>query len=373
MRLTKFKDAVEELLSLADVNVNGHKPWDIRIHNENFYKRVMTDGSLGLGEAYMDGWWDCDMLDDFFCRILRAKLDEKVKGSRLLLLKLVLFKIFNMQSKKRAFQVAERHYDLDNELFEIMLDSLKGYSCAYWQQVQTLDEAQEKKLELICRKLGLAPGMKILDVGCGWGSFAKYAAEQYGVEVTGVTVSGEQLNYCSALCKKLPIDIKLRDYRDISGKFDHIVSVGMFEHVGCKNYRTFMKVMHHCLKENGLFLLHTIGGNVSRNSIDPWINKYIFPNAMLPSVKQIGDAAEGLFVMEDWHNFSADYDKTLMAWYENFNRNWHKIRHKYDERFYRMWKYYLHLCAGAFRARVNQLWQIVLSKEGVPGGYRSMR
>lgn len=373
MRPTKFKDTIEELLSLAGVNINGDKPWDLKIHNENFYKRVMTNGSLGLGEAYMDEWWDCERLDEFFCRILRAKLDEKVRGSRLLLLKLMLFKIFNMQSKRRAFQIAERHYDLDNELFEIMLDSRKGYSCAYWQEAQTLDEAQEKKLELICRKLGLVPGMKILDIGCGWGNFAKYAAEKHGVEVTGITVSGEQLNYGRQLCSRLPVDIRLQDYRNINGKFDHIVSVGMFEHVGCKNYKTFMKVIHHCLKDNGLFLLHTIGGNVSKNSIDPWINKYIFPNAVLPSVKQIGDAAEGLFVMEDWHNFSADYDKTLMAWYENFNRNWHKIKRKYDERFYRMWKYYLLMCAAAFRARENQLWQIVLSKNGVPGGYISVR
>jgi cyclopropane-fatty-acyl-phospholipid synthase len=373
MKPSSFKDAAEELLSIAGININGSNPWDVKVHNDDLYKRAMTEGSLGLGEAYLDGWWDCNMLDEFFCRIFRAKLDEKVRGNKLLLLKLSLCKIFNMQSKRRALEVAERHYDLDYELFDIMLDSRKGYSCAYWQEAQTLDEAQEKKLELICRKLRLAPGMKILDVGCGWGSFAKYAAEKHGVEVTGITVSGEQVEHGQSLCKELPIDIRLQDYRDISGKFDHVVSVGMFEHVGCKNYKRFMKVIHDCIKEGGLFLLHTIGGNVSLNSIDPWINKYIFPNAVIPSVKQIGDAAEGLFVMEDWHNFSVDYDKTLMAWYENFDRNWHKISHRYDERFYRMWKYYLHMCAGSFRARVNQLWQIVLSKEGVPGGYAPSR
>jgi len=373
MKTDKFKSAAEEILSLAGIEINGHNPWDMRVQNENFYQRVLTRGSLGLGESYMDGWWDCDQLDEFFDRIVRSQIESKVKEDRILLFKVLLSRIINMQSKRRAFQIGESHYDLGNDLYENMLDRRLVYTCAYWKDAHTLNDAQEKKLDLVCRKIGLQPGMKILDIGCGWGSFAKYAAEEYKAEVTGITVSREQVELGETLCKGLPVEIKLQDYRDVTGEFDHIISLGMFEHVGYKNYRTFMKVVNRCLKDDGLFLLQTIGGNESTVCIDPWIDKYIFPNALLPSVKQIGDAIEGLFVMEDWHNFSADYDKTLMAWYGNFDKNWNKIESNYDERFYRMWKYYLLFCAGLFRSRENQVWQIVFSKRGVPEGYRSIR
>jgi len=285
----------------------------------------------------------------------------------------LLARIFNRQSKKRAFQIGEKHYDLGNELFRNMLDKQMIYSCAYWKDAFVLDEAQEAKLNLICQKLGLQPGMKILDIGCGWGSFAKYAAEKFKVKVIGITVSKEQVELGKRLCKGLPVEIRLQDYRDVKEKFDCVVSVGMFEHVGYKNYRTYMKVVHHCLKDNGLFLLHTIGKNKLETSADPWINKYIFPNGMLPSGRNIGKAIEGLFIMEDWHNFGAYYDETLMAWYKNFEKNWGEIKPNYDQRFYRMWKYYLLSCAGSFRARKIQLWQIILSKKGVLGGYKSIR
>ncbi|MBL7062313.1 MAG: cyclopropane fatty acyl phospholipid synthase [Dehalococcoidia bacterium] len=373
MKTDKLENTSEKILSLAGVKINGNNPWDIRVHNQKFYRRVLTEGSLGLGESYMDEWWDCEKLDEFFYRTLRSQIENNVKRSWILLLKVLLARVFNMQSKKRALQIGEKHYDLDNELFKNMLDKRMVYSCAYWKDCHTIDEAQENKLDLVCQKLGLQPEMRILDIGCGWGSFGKYAAEKYKVEVIGITISKEQVEFGKTLCKGLPVEIRLQDYRDVNDKFDHIVSLGMIEHVGYKNHRAYMKVAHHCLKDDGLFLLHTIGGNKSVTSTDPWINKYIFPNGMLPSIKQIGSAIEGLFVMEDWHNFSADYDKTLMAWYRNFGENWHRIKSNYDERFCRMWKYYLLSCAGSFRARRNQLWQIVLSKKGVLGGYRSIR
>ena len=282
-------------------------------------------------------------------------------------------RIFNLQSRKRAFQIGKKHYDIGNDLFIKMLDKRMTYSCGYWRNAGTLDEAQEYKLDLICLKLGLQPGMRILDIGCGWGSLAKFAAEKYQVNVVGITVSREQVELARTLCKDLPIEIRLQDYRDVHDRFDRIVSVGMIEHVGYKNYRTFMEVANGCLEKGGLFLLHTIGGNLSRTSVDPWINRYIFPNGMLPSFKQLGNAIEGLFVMEDWHSFGADYDKTLVAWYQNFEDSWDTLKSNYDERFRRMWRYYLLSCAGSFRARKNQLWQIVLSKEGVAGGYQSLR
>ncbi|MDH7528362.1 MAG: cyclopropane fatty acyl phospholipid synthase, partial [Ignavibacteria bacterium] len=254
-----------------------------------------------------------------------------------------------------------------------MLDKRMNYSCAYWKDATNLDEAQENKLELICKKLYLKPGMRVLDIGCGWGAFAKYAAEKYGVEVVGITVSKEQLKLAKELCDGLPVEIRLQDYREVNEKFDRIVSIGMFEHVGYKNYREYFKIAAKNLKDDGIFLLHTIGSNISTKSTDAWTHKYIFPNGMLPSLAQISKTVENLFVIEDVHNFGADYDKTLMAWYNNFKNNWHKLKDKYGERFYRMWEYFLLSCAGAFRARKNQLWQIVLSKKGILGGYSSIR
>ncbi len=372
MKNRRFRHTVEKLLAEADVQVNGSRPWDIQVHEEKFYTRVLAEGSLGLGESYMDGWWDCERLDEFFCKILRAGLDQKVKPLKMIFDSLVA-RIYNFQTPARSFKVGETHYDIGNDLYSRMLDRLMIYSCAYWKDATALDEAQEAKLNLIARKLNLKPEMKVLDIGCGWGGTAKFLAENYGVRVVGVTVSKNQASFAREFCRSLPVEVRLEDYRELNEKFDRVISVGMFEHVGYKNYRTFMKVVRRCLKDDGLFLLHTIGSNISVVKTDPWIEKYIFPNSMLPSAKQICEASEGVFVMEDWHNFSVHYDKTLMAWYRNFENAWDDLKERYGERFYRMWKYYLLSCAGAFRARVNQLWQIVFSPRGVVGGYESIR
>jgi len=366
------KKILQNLFSHADVKINGNKPWDIKVHNPKFYRRVLAEGSLGLGESYVDGWWDVKKLDEFFNKLLSAKLDEKVIPNSLKL-HILKSKVFNLQKKSRSFHIGEKHYDKGNDLYEAMLDKRLVYTCGYWKKAKNLDQAQEAKLDFVCKKLGLRSGQKILDIGCGWGSFAKYAAEKYKVKVVGITVSKEQVKLAKKLCKGLPVEIRLQDYRDVKEKFDHIISLGMFEHVGVKNYKKYMQVVHKNLKDNGLFLLHTIGGNESTHATDPWLSKYIFPNSMLPSIKQIGDSIEGLFIMEDWHNFGSDYDKTLMAWFNNFHKAWPKLKRHYDERFYRMWKYYLLALTGAFRSRKNQLWQIVLSKKGVPKGYNSIR
>ncbi|NOY59278.1 MAG: cyclopropane fatty acyl phospholipid synthase [Calditrichaeota bacterium] len=373
MSVNKLEEKAREILAPADVIINGDRPWDIQVHNTNLYRRVFSQGSLGLGEAYMDGWWDAKALDELFYRILRARLDEKISRNWRLALLFLKARLLNLQSRSRAFRIGEHHYDIGNELYSLMLGKTMAYSCGYWKNAANLDEAQESKLDLICKKLGLKSGMRVLDIGCGWGSFAKFAAGKYGVEVVGITVSREQVELGKQRCRGLPVTIRLQDYRDVNEKFDHVVSVGMIEHVGYKNYRVFMEIVHRSLKDDGLFLLHTIGGNQSTHSIDPWTEKYIFPNSMLPSARQITTAIEGLFVMEDWHNFGAYYDLTLMAWFENFHKGWDKIKSRYNDRFYRMWKYYLLYCAGSFRARKNQLWQIVLSKEGVKGGYDSLR
>ena len=371
---------VTSLLNSAGVQVNGDGDADIQVKHPDFYKRVLRDGPLGFGESYMDGWWEVKKLDELCCLILSASLQDKVKTLNNYIHYLEAI-IANTGRKSKAFEVGEKHYDLGNMLFQKMLDKRMAYSCGYWKEAQNLDDAQEAKLDLICRKLNLKPGMKVLDIGCGWGSFCKFAAENYDVQVEGITVSKEQVQYAISACKGLNVTIKLMDYRDINNEippdkenlFDRVVSVGMFEHVGYKNYNTFMKTVQNQLKDDGLFLLHTIGTNVSVVTSDQWSNKYIFPNSHVPSVKQIGGSIENIFVMEDWHSFGPYYDKTLMAWFENFDKNWDLIKQDYDERFYRMWKYYLLSAAGSFRARNVQLWQIVLSKKGIVGGYTSIR
>jgi cyclopropane-fatty-acyl-phospholipid synthase len=370
---TTYKKITEELLRHAGITLNGNHPWDIRIHNDKFYKRVITEGELGIGESYMDGWWDAEKVDELIYKILMAKLDEKIHLNFSIQTRFFLAGLLNRQSKRKAFQNGERHYDLGNDLFQNMLDKRMNYSCAYWKEADSLDVAQENKLDLICRKLHLEPRQRVLDIGCGWGAFGKYAAEKYHVDVVGITVSKEQIELGKKLCKNLPVEFRLMDYRDLNEKFDRIVSVGMIEHVGYKNYRTYFEVIHRSLNEHGLFLLHTIGRNISLKTIDLWTNKYIFPNANLPSVSQLGNAIENLFVMEDWHNFGVDYDKTLMAWYHNFENNWDKVKSKDSVRFFRMWKYYLLSDAASFRARRNQLWQIVLSKNGLREGYLPVR
>jgi cyclopropane-fatty-acyl-phospholipid synthase len=369
---SRLHKKIEHLLSFADVRIGGDRPWDMRVRDDGVFARVMAYGSRGLGESYMDGWWDCDRLDEFFYRILKARVDERVK-LRTEFFDILKSRLMNRQKGSRAFGVGRRHYDIGNDLYRSMLDNRLIYSCGYWSDASTLDEAQEAKLDLVCRKLGLRPGMKILDIGCGWGGAAKYAAERYDVEVLGITVSEEQARLGKEMCRELPVEIRLQDYRNLTGTFDRIFSLGMFEHVGYKNYAVFFRVVKSLLKEDGLFLLHTIGGNRSVSSNDPWLDRYIFPNSMIPSARQICHHAEGLFVLEDWHGFGPHYDTTLMHWFENFHENWDDLKKDYDESFFRMWKYYLLSCAGSFRARKNQLWQIVFSPNGVPGGYRPVR
>lgn len=376
MRRDRAQEIVEQLLSLAGATIGGDRPWDIHVHNNRFYRRVLAHGSLGLGESYMDGWWDCCRIDELFHRVFWNRLDEKVRPGWRAVAAALGSRLFNLQSPVRAVVSGSSPYTFGDDLFEAMLDRRMVYSCAYWRNAETLDEAQEHKLDLVCRKLNLQAGQRVLDIGCGWGGFARYAAECYGVSVVGINLSHDQRRIAKEACKRLPVDIRFQDYRCLERRreFDRIVSIGMFEHVGYQNYRNFMKIALGCLKPDGLFLLHTIGRNRSVADADPWIRRYIFPNAMLPSARQVTAAVEGLFLIEDWHNFSTDYDKTLMAWFQRFERAWHRLKgERYGERFRRMWTFYLLTSAARFRARRNQLWQIVLSERGVPGGYSFVR
>jgi cyclopropane-fatty-acyl-phospholipid synthase len=365
---------IARLLDKADIKIGGSRPWDIEIHDRRLFNRVLTMGSLGLGEAYMDGWWDSEQIDVAIYQILVANLRQAIPFDISLVVSYLRGTLTNLQ-RWRAFEVGEKHYDIGNDLYRRMLDKRMIYSCGYWKNAASLDEAQEHKLDLICRKIGLKDGMRVLDIGSGWGGFLQFAAQRYGINGVGVTISREQAAFARerAGAENLPLDFRLMDYLDLDGQFDRIVSIGMFEHVGYKNYRTYFSKARDLLVDDGLFLLHTIGGTLTQKHGDPWSEKYIFPNGMLPSIKQLGTALEGLFVMEDWHNFGADYDKTLLAWHDNFVAAWPELAASYDERFYRMWRYYLLTFAAVFRARFCHLWQVVLSKDGMPGGYQSIR
>lgn len=363
---------VEALLADADVRIGGDRAWDLEPRDERLWTRLLAQGSLGLGESYMDGWWDTGSLDGLLLRLIQARLGERVRGLAGLRDVLVA-RLTNPQTRSRSGEVGRRHYDLGNDLYAAMLGRRLVYSCGYWRDAANLDAAQEAKLDLVCRKLRLQPGMRVLDIGCGWGEALKFAAERYGVSGVGVTISAEQAAYARHLCEGLPIEIRLQDYRDLDERFDAVFSIGMFEHVGVRNYREYFKVVRRCLPPDGLFLLHTIGSNVSVRRTDPWIARYIFPNSMLPSAAQVTRATEGKFVVEDWHNFGPDYDRTLQAWRDNIEAAWERLDPRYDERFRRMWRFYLAGSMASFRARRAQLWQVLLSPEGVPGGLRVPR
>jgi cyclopropane-fatty-acyl-phospholipid synthase len=361
---------VTDLLHEAGVTVGGSEPCDIQVHDERLYDRVLSEGSIGLGESYMDGWWDVDRLDEFFEKVFRARLDRRNGARGKWFLAWLRARLLNMQTKARSKRVALTHYDLSNEFYQDMLDSGMSYSCAYWESAQSLDQAQEHKCELICRKLQLEATDTVLDLGCGWGGFAIYAAERYGCHVTGYNISAEQIRFAREHARDLPVEFILADYREAVGHYDKIVAVGLFEHIGPKNYANAISLASQLLSDDGLFLLHTIGRDGSSTHVDQWIDKYIFPGGVVPSLSQLLGAIEDQFVVEHFHGFGQDYDRTLMSWYANFVQHWHRHRGKFNERFYRMWSYYLLSCAGAFRARRLHLWQLVLSKRGVVGGYR---
>ena len=366
---------LQELFDEAGVCINGPNTWDLQVHDPITYSEILSKWSLGMGESYMNGHWDCKKIDQMLTKLLSCDINMRVQGIAKIrfALEVARARLLNLQSKSRAFLVGEKHYDIGNDVFELMLDPQMIYSCGYWENAHSLAEAQEHKLQLICEKLQLKPGEKLLEIGCGWGGLAAYAAKHFGVEVLGITVSKEQQQLAIQRCHGLPVQIELIDYRDLVGKFDKIVSVGMFEHVGEKNYLIYFQTVNRLLTDNGLFLLHSIGSDVTISRTDPWIDRYIFPNGKIPSPIEVGRSIEGVFLIEDWQNFGQDYDKTLMAWYENFTKNWKQISSKYDQRFYRMWTYYLLSCAAFFRSRQGQLWQIILTKRSRSETYRSIR
>ena len=367
----KLELKVKQLLKRADIQIDGSRDHDIQIHNQDFYKRVIGGGTLGLGEAYMDRWWSCNRLDLFFARVLEEELVNSITTLRDKAF-FAMAHLQNRQTHQRARRVAVQHYDIGNDLYRAMLDKNMIYSCGFWRDANGLDEAQKHKLELVCRKLKLQPGMRVLDIGCGWGGAARYMADNYDVHVTGISNSREQIELAKTHSDGSSVSYELCDYRDHYDSYDRIYSLGMFEHVGFKNYKNFFNQIYLCLKDQGLFLLHTIGHRQTLNKVDPWISQYIFPNSILPSAELIAKHSSPLLNLEDWHNFGKDYYLTLMAWNDKIENNWSALP-DYDERFRRMWHYYLMACAGTFKASRNHLWQIVFSKGILPDPYQAIR
>jgi len=356
-----------DLLAAAGIAVGGSQPWDVSVQNPGVYGRVLRHGSLGLGESYMDGWWECPRLDLFFEKLFAAGLHRRSARAWPVLLLGLKSRLSNRQNLRRASIVARRHYDVGNDLFAAMLGPQMVYTTGRWDQATTLEEAQVAKLDYVCRKLELKPGMRVLDIGCGWGGFARFAASRYGAQVDGITLSREQLALGAELCSRLSVRLRLQDYREVgaAGRYDRVVSLGMFEHVGVRNYRRFFAAARRCLGDAGRMYFSSIGSNRSVRTTDPWIERYIFPNSHLPSIQQLGRAMESRFAPVEWLNWAGDYDRTLMAWHENFSAGWETWKRTYGERFCRMWRFYLLSSAAAFRVRQLQVWQMVL--DPMPG------
>jgi len=387
--------SLRPLLEAADVRIGGDRPWDLQLHDPGVWDEVLRRGSLGLGDAYVRGDWDCQALDELFTRLLLAGADTTAaRLTRATTLRLgLLERLLNLQSPRRAREAVRHHYDIHPEVYRAMLDPWRNYSCGYWEHAQTLQEAQEDKLRLIAEKLQLQPGQRLLDIGCGWGGLAAFLADHYDVQVVGITLSTEQLAAARTLWPGRPLRFELCDYRQLASlgeaPFDRVVSVGMYEHVGPRNGPTFFQAVDEALAADGLVLLHTIGDRQRQRaaSHDAWINAHVFPNGRLPAPGELADAFCERFVIEDWHPFGLDYDRTLMAWQANVEQAWPELEASLTARdgeeaaaeFQRFWRYYLLSCAGFFRSRQGQLWQLVLSKtpqglgsQGAGNGHRSL-
>ncbi len=363
---------VRGLLGRAGIRVDGSEPWDISVRNPSFYREVVARGSLGLGESYMNRLWECRRIDQFMARLLSSSVSLAGWVNPVAIRRWLRDVLLNAP-RRDPYRIGRDHYDKGNDLYASMLDSSLTYSCGYWDGgAVDLGAAQSAKLDLVCRKLELQPGQRVLDIGCGWGSLARLASERYGVEVVGLTVSQEQAAYARQRCAGLPVTIECRDFREIGDrKFDAVASIGMFEHVEPKNYGAYFAAVRSALSTGGRFLLHTISKPQMWNWSDPWIRKYIFPLGRIPAQRQLMAAATRIFShVLDIHDLGgANYDRTLMQWYRNFSERWKGKSGSTDEPlFKRMWEYYLLTCAGAFRAGTMTVWQVLLSDR--PGSDR---
>jgi cyclopropane-fatty-acyl-phospholipid synthase len=360
-----YERLVASVFLEADVRLDGGRAWDFDVRDDRFYHTVLLKGSLGLGESYVDGWWTCRDLEELIYRLLRSGVERHNRYRPSTLWLAGLARLTNRQTRRRGMKVAEEHYNLGDRVFSF-LGHYKNYSCGYFEGTDDLDVAQRLKLELLCRKLNLQPGERLLDVGGGWGEFARYAAKHYGVEVVSINIADDQIRFAREYCAGHPVKIVKCDYRDATGTYDKIAAIAMLPHVGPRNYREFMQVMHDRLTPNGTLLIECTGGNQSRAYCEPWTNKCIFSGGTIPSLKQLGEAMERLFVLEDLHNFAPSYVHTLRGWHANFQKAWPEMASGASESFRRTFEYFFLSCAAAFRARDLQYWHLVLTKPGTP-------
>jgi cyclopropane-fatty-acyl-phospholipid synthase len=356
---------IESILEPQDIHINGNRPWDMVVRDERVFRDIVTRGSLGLGNAYTQGWWDSPALDEWMYRVSQSPALRSARTLTHIIpnaLATASEFLYNTQSLPRSQHVLKKHYELNLPLFANMLDPLMQYSCAHFGNTKTLPEAQVEKLDLIARKLEISERDTLLDIGSGWGGLAKYFSENKGCSVTGINISQKQIQFSEKFAPSQKVSFQNRDYRQIEGIFDKVVSVGMFEHVGPQNYRAFMKSAHKALRPGGLLLIQSITKSTSDKICDPWIKRNIFPNSHIPSLAQVSAAAEDLFVLESVQNIGEHYDKTLMCWHKNFTKNWEKISPSFDSAFQRKWTYYLLTCAGVFRARELGCCQVLFRK-----------
>lgn len=358
---------VRSILESAGIQANGTETWDPRINDQRFWNRVAMDGMLGLGDSYVDRWWDSDDIPEFFNRAIRGRLLVWTSRSHHAILKRIRDWAFNPQNPRRAVANVKAHYTERDELVLGMLGPWNAYSCAFFEDpehpAEGLAVAEARKLELICRKLSLNSSDRFLDIGCGWGSLLGYAQKHYGVKGDGITPAPNQAAFVS---RTYGLTVYERDYRRIDTHYDRIASVGMYEHVGPKNARTYMETVNRSLNKNGLFLLHFFGRpSADIPLLDTWTDRYIFPGAYLPTSAETHAAAEGLLEIVHQDEWGRHYDPTLCAWERNFEE--YAVREGLKERnqaLYRMWRYYLLSAAGAFRSGDIALWQMVFKKRG---------
>ncbi len=343
---------------------DGDPAFTVIFHKEIPLTALTTSTSLALGEAYMDGDLEIEgdlynALDHFLGQMGKFSTDESA------LKKL----IFSSTGKKNQEKEVQSHYDIGNDFYKLWLDETMSYSCGYFlHEDDSLYQAQVNKVDYILKKLHLSQGMSLLDIGCGWGFLLIEAAKKYGVHGMGITLSREQYEAFNRRIKEQNLgdllEVALMDYRDLpkmNRTFDRVVSVGMVEHVGRRNYQLFMDCAKKVLKPGGLFLLHFISA-LKEHAGDPWIKKYIFPGGVIPSLREmLSCAAEDDFHTLDAENLRLHYNRTLLCWDKNYREHMDQIREMFDERFVRMWDLYLAACAATFHNGIIDLHQVLFS------------
>ncbi len=349
------------------------KPLTLKLLNKNLHYKLLVNPDLYFGEGYMDGsiiienGSISEFLELAFKNIGRGEINtfgyilKKIKGT--------IRYLTNFNFAKKSKDNVAHHYDISDELYDLFLDPKRQYSCGYFKNDNdTLETAQQNKIDHIIKKLNIKSNQKVLDIGSGWGHLAIEIARQSKCEVTGITLSENQFRYANAKAKEYNLEnqvqFKLCDYRNLKEKFDRVVSVGMFEHVGRKFYKTFFRQVNNLLKDNGLALIHTIGSINEPRDPQPWISKYIFPGGYTPSMSEVvGPIEKSGLIISDLEVLRMHYAHTLKNWKERCIKNKSKITSMFDEKFFRMWEFYLASCEMVFKWGDQVVFQFQLTKD----------